>query len=195
MRSATRSAAIALLLFGVATIGHAEDGSDPRASAAEAFLPTPDIVPSGFRHEPKFDQQLGADGTLRILRMYTRGDPDAPTGDHASLLVSVAVSDTLDEARQEFADVVSGLEGKGYTVIPLDGMLGDEAVARTWDLYTGTNHPKSAAAVHFRSGTVTIAVQWTDNPDQPVLEMALATARALATQAPYGRGVPKLIAA
>jgi hypothetical protein len=117
--------------------------------------------------------------------MYARGNPEAPTDEHASLLVSVAVSDSATAAVGEFQDAVAALEAKGADIASVD-TVGQEAVTAEWTLYPDTDHPKTVGSVLFRSGSATVTVQWTDDPDQPVLDRALDVARALESQSPLG---------
>lgn len=152
------------------------------ASAQQAdpttYLLPPEDLPAGFEHQPKRDRVLTEPGIVRALRFYTRGAPEVPTDEHASILLAASVSDSSEQAATDFHQTVSTWARLGYDLSPFssDG-VGDEAVAG-WDvLYEGTDHPKRAALILFRLGRVSAEVQWTDDPAEVTLDHAAAMAR------------------
>ncbi len=176
-----------LLSLGVAAPALAQDRSRGRAEAAEAYLPTPNAIPEGFEQQRQYDRVLEETGITRVIRLYTRDHPEIPTDQHASILLSVAVSDSVEAAMREYQDVLAGLQDKGYGVTSLDGAVGEQALGTQWDLFPGTDHPKTTGLVHYRSGSLNISVQWTDDLDKPVLQWALSAAQALESREPLGR--------
>jgi hypothetical protein len=114
---------------------------------------------------------------VRALRFYTRGAPEVPTADHASILMAASVSDSAEDAALDFQQTVLTWTQMGYDLSELRAQVGEEAVFG-WDtLYEGTDHPKRAALLLFRLWTVSGTVQWTDDPAEVTLDHALAVAR------------------
>jgi hypothetical protein len=64
----------------------------------------------------------------------------------------------------------------GYRISSLDEILGDEAYVGEMTFFKGTDHPKQGILLQFRLGSGHATVQWTDDPDEPALEDALAIA-------------------
>ena len=140
------------------------------------LLPLEDL-PGGFEHQPQRDRTIVEPGVVRALRFYTRGAPEVPTEEHASILLAVSISDSADLAAMDFQQTVLTWTHLGYDLSPLENGVGEEAVAG-WDLlYAGTDHPKQAALLFFRTGMVNATVQWTDDPDRVTLDHAIAIAR------------------
>ena len=146
--------------------------SDP----ATYLLPAADL-PEGFEHQPQNDRILVEPGVVRAVRFYTRGDPEVPTEEHASILLAAAVSDSGDQAAKDFHETIRTWTALGYELSPLEGEVRDEAAAG-WDtLNVGTDHPKQTALLLFRRAAVNATVQWTDNPEEVTLAHAVAIAR------------------
>jgi hypothetical protein len=146
--------------------------SDP-----STYLLPPEDLPEGFEHQPQRDRIIADPGTVRALRFYTRGAPEVPTEEHASILLAASISDSADLAAMDFQQTVLTWTNLGYDLAPLENGVGEESVAG-WDLlYAGTDHPKQAALLLFRSGVVNATVQWTDDPDRVTLDHATAIAR------------------
>ncbi len=140
------------------------------------LLPAGDL-PEGFEHQPQNDRTLVESGVVRALRFFTRGNPEVPTEEHASILLGAAVIDSVDHAATDFQETIRTWTDLGYQLAPLEDEVGDEAMAG-WDtLYPGTDHPKQAAIVLFRRGPVNGTVQWTDDPGEITLAHAVAIAR------------------
>ena len=147
-----------------------------RTDPAVYLLP-PEDLPEGFEHQLQNDRTLTEPGIVRAVRFYTRGDPELPTNEHASILLAVSVSDSVQQAAAEFQQTIVTWTQLGYELLPLENEVGDEAVS-SWDiLYPGTDHPKEAALILFRRADVNATVQWTDDPGEVTLAHALAIAR------------------
>jgi hypothetical protein len=160
-------------------------GLQPTAAEPDphAFLPPLDELPAGFEHQPKYDRVMTEEpGTVRAFRFFTRGAPQVATDEHASILLVVSVGESSERAAVEFSDAVTSWTRMGYDLAPLEGAIGDIAVAG-WDVFfAGTDHPKEGALLHFRAGAVNATVQWTDDPGAITLEHVLAIARLIETR-------------
>src|SRR6266508_4075170 len=66
------------------------------------YLLSPEDLPEGFEHQPQRDRTLAEPGVLRALRFFTRGAPEVPTEDHASILLAASVSDSAVYATVDF---------------------------------------------------------------------------------------------
>jgi len=176
-RAATR---VSLLLLTV--IGVFAAGPGPRLRAAQidatVYLLSEEDLPSGFEHQPQNDRTVAEPGSVREVRFFTRGEPEAPTEEHASILVAATVSSSPAEATSEFARTVDTWTNLGYQLVPLDA-VGDEAVTGADMLYGGTDHPKQATLLLFRRAHVNGTVQWTDDPGEVMTADALALARTM----------------
>ena len=90
--------------------------SDP----ATYLLPAADL-PEGFEHQPQNDRILVEPGVVRAVRFYTRGDPEVPTEEHASILLAAAVSDSGDQAAKDLHETIRTWTALGYELSPLEG--------------------------------------------------------------------------
>ena len=134
-------------------------------------------LPEGFEHQRQNDRTLVEPTMVRAVRFFTRGNPELPTDEHASILLAASVSDSVAQAEAEFQQTTATWASLGYQLAPLEGEVGDEAVAG-WDaLYFGTDHPKQAALLLFRRAAVNATVQWTDDPTEVTLAHAVAIGR------------------
>jgi hypothetical protein len=141
------------------------------------YLLPPEDLPEGFEHQPHRDRTITEPGISRALRFYTRGAPEVPTEEHASILLAASISDSADLAAMDFQQTVLTWTSLGYDLEPLENAVGEEAVSG-WDLlYVNTEHPKQAALLLFRAGIVNATVQWTDEPDRVTLDHAATVAR------------------
>jgi hypothetical protein len=140
------------------------------------LLPAGDL-PAGFEHQPEKDRRLDDPGVVRALRFYTRGAPEVPTADHASILLAVSVGESTERAVHDFQETVRTWMEMGYELSDIGTEVGLEGVFG-WDtLYAGTDHPKRAAVLIFRQRMVSATVQWTDDPSEVTFDHALAIAR------------------
>jgi hypothetical protein len=141
------------------------------------LLPPPEEIPEEFEHQAQHDRVLAEAGVVRVFRFYARGAPEVPTDEHASILLVVAQCESPQQARADFEETVASWSRMGYRLASLNGTLGDEAYAGEMMFFEGTDHPKQGLLLQFRLGSGHATVQWTDDPDEPVLEDALAIAR------------------
>ena len=139
----------------------------------------PEDVPNGFEQQPQRDREIDEPqlGVTRAFRLYARGAPEVPTEDHASILLGAAISDSGEHAAADFAETAATWARMGYTLSPLQDVVGEEAIAGSDVLFDGTDHPKQAVLVLFHTGMVTATVQWTDRPGEVTVEHAAAIAR------------------
>ena len=96
-----------------------------------------------------------------------------PTEEHASLLISVAVSEQMADAQDEFVTAADGWTTRSFTFEPLGLPLGDQAVLGRATFFADSLHPKEAILVLFRAGRINVAVQWTDDFGRSNLDSAL----------------------
>lgn len=150
------------------------DGIDP----ARYLLPAEDL-PDGFEQQPQRDREVDEPrlGVTRAFRLYTRGAPEVPTDEHASILLSAAISDSREHAATDFQETVLSWTRMGYVLSPLGDAVGEETMAGSNTLFGTTDHPKQAVLVLFRMGPVNGAVQWTDRPGEVTVEHAVAMAQ------------------
>ena len=140
------------------------------------LLPVEDL-PSGFEYQPDRDRTLVEADAVRAIRLYTRGNPEVPTDEHASILLAASVSDSVELAAADFQETIHTWTNLGYELSPVQNEVGDEAAAG-WDtLFVGTEHPKQAALLLFRRGAVNAVVQWTDDPAEVTLDHAFVIGR------------------
>lgn len=140
-------------------------------------------LPAGFEHQPQYDVALDEGPVLRLYRFYTRGTPEVPTEEHASILIGVAVNETVERAAIDFHDTVASWSRMGYGLSSLNVELGDEAVAG-WDgVAAGSEYPKRGALVLARFGAIIAAVQWTDDPSKVTLDEVVTIARLIEERA------------
>lgn len=145
-------------------------------------LPSDDELPPGFEHQPQYDIRLEEGPVARIYRFYTRGDPEVPSDEHASILLAVTIADTIELATREFHDTIASWSRMGYGLSSFDGELGDEAVAG-WDGIAGGDYPKRGALVLARFGAITATVQWVDNPNAVTLDAVVDVAQLIERRA------------
>jgi len=141
------------------------------------FLPPPEEIPEEFEHQAQHDRVFAEAGVVRVFRFYTRGAPEVPTDEHASILLVVALCESPQRAGADFQETVASWSWMGYRLASLNGALGDEAYAGEMMFFEGTDHPKQGLLLQFRLGSGHATVQWTDDPDEPVLGDALTIAR------------------
>ncbi len=116
-------------------------------------------------------------GAVRTIRLYTRGNPEMPSDEHASILLAVSLSDSVELAAADFQETIHTWTSLGYELSSVQGEVGDEA-ASGWDtMFVETEHPKQAALLLFRRGAVNAVVQWTDDPAEVTLDHAFAIGR------------------
>lgn len=84
-----------------------------------AFLLPPEDLPAGFEHQPERDRTLEEAAVVRALRFYTRGAPEVPTADHASILMAASVSDSAEDAAMDFQQTVLTWTQMGYELSEL----------------------------------------------------------------------------
>ncbi len=140
------------------------------------LLPVEDL-PAGFAYQPDRDRTLVEPGAVRTIRLYTRGNPEMPSDEHASILLAVSLSDSVELAAADFQETIHTWTSLGYELSSVQGEVGDEA-ASGWDtMFVETEHPKQAALLLFRRGAVNAVVQWTDDPAEVTLDHAFAIGR------------------
>ena len=123
----------------------------------------------------------------RAFRVYLRGDQAGPQEARTTLMVSAAVSDSVESAVSEFAIAQRGYGvSNSYEFTPLDLSLGDQAVVGRATFYADTAHPKAGTLILFRRGAINGAVQWTDDLDQPTFDQVLAIAQIIESHASEG---------
>jgi hypothetical protein len=141
-----------------------------------SLLPGDDELPTGFEHQVQYDMALEEAGVLRIYRFYTRGEPEVPSDDHASILLGVTVTESTDAATKEFHDAIAAWSRMGYGLASFDEELGDESVAG-WDGMAAGEYPKRAALIVTRFGRIIVMAQWTDDPNAVTLDSLVEVAR------------------
>jgi hypothetical protein len=171
MRTISLLCAAALLWLSIATPTQAQRGQS--ANAAATYQLRPEEVPAGFEHREDRDVNLSMPGVERATRFYTRGDPEVPTEEHASLLVAVAVSDQPSDAREEFETAMAGWTTRDFAFESLGRSLGDQAMLGRSTYFRDSLHPKEAILILFRDDRINVAVQWTDDFSQPNADNAL----------------------
>jgi hypothetical protein len=182
MRTIARLIVGLLLTSILAVPAQAQRGQG--ANAAAVYQLQPDEVPSGFEHREERDVNMSMPGVERATRFFTRGDPQVPTEEHASLLVAVAVSNQLGDAHEEFITATEGWTTRDYVFEPLALPLGEEAVLGRTTYFKDSLHPKEAILILFRSGRINAAIQWTDDFDQPNADNALWVAERIEARLP-----------
>lgn len=178
--------ALATLLFTALAVGlsvpQAASGQSTASVDPAWVLPGDDELPDGFAHQPQYDVMLEEESVARAYRFYTRGEPDIPFDDHASILLGVAIADTIEDAAGEFHDGIVSWTRMGYRLASIDVDLGDEAMAG-WDGLASGDYPKRGALVLARFGAVIAAVQWIDDPDEVTIDAVVDVARVIEQRA------------
>ena len=179
----TLTLVITAIFLSLSLVSSAQAQRAQATNAASDYQLRPDEVPPEFEHREERDLNMTLPGVERATRFYTRGDPEVPTEEHASLLVSIAVSEQMAEAQDEFETAPDGWTTRGFTFEPLGLPLGDQAVLGRATFFADSRHPKEAILVLFRAGRINVAVQWTDDFDLPNLDSALWVAERIAERA------------
>jgi hypothetical protein len=150
------------------------------ANSATAYLPAETEIPPGFQHDPTQDNFISMPNVDRAFRVYLRGDQPGPLESRTTLMVSAAVSDSVEAAVNEFQIAQRGwTTTSSYRFEPLNLPLGEQAIVGHAIFYADTSYPKEGTLILFRAGAINGAVQWTDDLGQPRLDEALAMAQTM----------------
>jgi hypothetical protein len=156
-------------------------------NGATTYLPTDEEIPPGFQHDVEHDNFISLPNVERAFRVYLRGDQPGPLESRSTLMVSAAVSDTVESAMSEFQIAQRGWSTtSSYEFEPLNLALGDEAIVGHATLAADTSYPKAGTLILFRLGALNGAVQLTDDLDRPSFDQALALAQIIEAHAYQG---------
>jgi hypothetical protein len=153
-------------------------------NGATAYLPTEEEIPAGYQHDVEQDNVISLPNVERAFRVYLRGDQPGPLEARSALMVSAAVSDSVESAMSEFQIAQRGWSAtSSYEFEPLNLALGDEAMIGHASLAADTSYPKTGTLILFRLGTLNGAVQLTNDLGQPSFDQALALAQIIEARA------------